>query len=119
MQSEYEKLTGVYKDAEWVVLKGELGTYVRIAEVAGLSLVAKWVRNDKLEGGYVGFLGQPIEDLNLPIRASNALRANGVNTIGKLCEESEYLLKRAPGIGKVSLKHIKEALAEHNLKLRP
>jgi DNA-directed RNA polymerase alpha subunit len=119
MQNEYGGLREVYKDAEWVILKKELGTWVRIVDVGGFSLVAKWVQNDAIEGGHIGVLGRPIEDLNMPLRASNALRADGINTIGKLCEQPEYLLKRTPGIGKVCAEHIKKALAEHNLKLRP
>lgn len=111
-------LKEVYKDAEWVIVKGESGTWVRIAEIGEFSLVAKWIRTDKLEDGYVGFLGKSVAILELDLRTENALTSNGLQTIGKLCAVHSCELKKMPNIGKITFKKIIAALDKHNLKLK-
>ena len=112
------ELKHVYKDAEWVIVKGQSGTWVRIAEIAGFSLVAKWVRNDVLEDGYVGLLGQHVVNLELDLRTQNALTSNNLHTLGKLCSIHSADLKKLPNIGKITYKKIVDALDKHGLKLK-
>jgi DNA-directed RNA polymerase alpha subunit len=63
-------------------------------------------------------LNYSIGELNLDVRSMNCLRAEGINTIGDLCNKHTYELKRVPNLGKVSLNKIISAMAEHNLKLK-
>lgn len=59
-----------------------------------------------------------VEDLYLTRRALNCLRAEGIETLGDLCNKHTYELKRVPNLGKVCLKEIIEMLAVHGLKLK-
>lgn len=55
--------------------------------------------------------------LGLSVRATNALISSGLNSIGKLCANTERYLLKSPRIGKVTVKEIKDALAKHGLSL--
>jgi DNA-directed RNA polymerase alpha subunit len=59
-----------------------------------------------------------VEDLNLDRRALNCLQAEGIHTIGDLCNKRVYDLRCVPNLGRVSLNKIITALAEHGLKLK-
>lgn len=71
------------------------------------------VRNNKTK-----LLSYPVGDLTLDVRTLNCLRAEGIKTIGELCDQHTYHLKKVPNLGKVCLKNIVNALAEHGLKLK-
>jgi DNA-directed RNA polymerase alpha subunit len=71
------------------------------------------VRNEKTK-----MLSYSIGELELTMRSTNALLADGINTIGELCNKHTYELKRIPNLGKVSIRDIVQALAEHGLKLK-
>ena len=61
---------------------------------------------------------QSVWDLGLSVRASNCLRAEGIETIGQLIErlrESSYYLIRVPNIGKRTEREIKDALRSRGL----
>jgi DNA-directed RNA polymerase alpha subunit len=60
----------------------------------------------------------PLTELDLDIRSLNALLAEGITTIGELCKQHRFTIKRIPNLGKVSLEKIEAALAAHNLKLK-
>ena len=60
---------------------------------------------------------RPIHDLNLTVRSTNCLRAEGIGDITALVQYSELDLLRLPNLGKTSLQEIKDALATHGLSL--
>jgi DNA-directed RNA polymerase alpha subunit len=70
-------------------------------------------RNDRNK-----LLSFSVEDLNLDRRALNCLQAEGIHTIGDLCNKRVYDLRCVPNLGRVSLNKIITALAEHGLKLK-
>jgi DNA-directed RNA polymerase subunit alpha len=59
-----------------------------------------------------------LTDLNLDVRAMNCLEAEGIHTIGDLCNQHTYDLRKIPNLGKITLNNIINALAEHGLKLK-
>lgn len=68
--------------------------------------------------GKTKLLSYPVGNLTLDVRTLNCLRAEGIKTIGELCDQHTYHLKKVPNLGKVCLKNIVNALAEHGLKLK-
>lgn len=61
---------------------------------------------------------QSVLELGLSVRASNCLRAEGIEMIGQLIErlqESSYYLIRVPNIGKRTEREIKDALRSRGL----
>jgi carbon monoxide dehydrogenase subunit G len=64
-----------------------------------------------------GALALPVEDLNLPVRAFNSLRREGIHTVGDLSARSEADLLTIPNLGPQSIKEIKQKLAERGLEL--
>ena len=60
---------------------------------------------------------RPIDDLGLPVRTVNALKAENLYYIGDLVQCGEMDLLRTPNLGKKSLFEIKDALAQHDLAL--
>lgn len=63
-------------------------------------------------------LEKSIKELEMSIRAYNALKKDNVLTIGKLIENSYRYLLRTPGIGKKTADDIKNALAQKGLILK-
>jgi predicted transcriptional regulator len=59
----------------------------------------------------------PISEIGLPVRAFNALKNDGVKTVGDLCRRSEADLRRTLGIGVRSLNDVKYALAQFGRSL--
>ena len=59
-----------------------------------------------------------VTDLNLDVRAINCLKAEGIQTIGELCDQHTHNLRKVPNLGKVCLNNIVTALAQHGLKLK-
>jgi hypothetical protein len=59
----------------------------------------------------------PIEELNLPVRAFNSLRREGIHTVADLSARSEQQLLAIDNLGPASLKEIKQKLADRGLTL--
>ncbi len=73
----------------------------------------------------VAVLGKPygyndtsIDTLDLPVRANNVLKVEGVWTIGALISRTEMDLLKMPNMGRRTLNMVKEALGERSLALR-
>jgi uncharacterized protein len=62
-------------------------------------------------------LGQPIEELNLPLRTYNSLRREGIHTLADLAARSPQDLLAIENIGPASVEEIKRKLAEQGLAL--
>jgi DNA-directed RNA polymerase alpha subunit len=62
-------------------------------------------------------LDDPDCPVTLTVRAVNALKGDGVLTLKDLLNKTEGELKWTPGISKVTVSHIKEALASKGYKL--
>lgn len=60
---------------------------------------------------------KPIDELQLPVRSANCLKAESIHYIGDLIQRSEVELLKTPNLGKKSLTEIKDALAKHSLSL--
>jgi len=61
----------------------------------------------------------PIEDLQLPLRAFNSLRREGIHTVGDLAARNEADLLAINNLGPQSVSEIKQKLAERGLALAP
>jgi uncharacterized protein len=61
----------------------------------------------------------PIEDLQLPVRAFNSLRREGIHTVGDLAARNEADLLAINNLGPQSVTEIKQKLAERGLSLAP
>ena len=59
----------------------------------------------------------PVDDLELTVRSANCLKAENINLIGDLIQQSEVDLLKTPNLGKKSLTEIKDVLAQHGLSL--
>jgi hypothetical protein len=62
-------------------------------------------------------LALPVEELQLPVRAFNSLRREGIHTVGALSARSEAQLLAIANLGPQSIKEIKQKLAERGLAL--
>lgn len=119
-QSSYEKAEAEWQNEVLVLLNNELRH--RLQELVGIPIseckntkeeVEAAIRhNDLIAYG-------SIDELELSVRAYNALRRKGINTISKLldCTALE-LLNECRNFGKVSLTEVIMALAENGLHLR-
>ena len=61
----------------------------------------------------------PVEDLQLPVRAFNSLRREGIHTVGDLAARNEADLLAISNLGPQSVSEIKQKLAERGLALAP
>jgi carbon monoxide dehydrogenase subunit G len=61
----------------------------------------------------------PVEDLQLPVRAFNSLRREGIHTVGDLAARNETDLLAINNLGPQSVSEIKQKLAERGLALAP
>ena len=64
-------------------------------------------------------LSQSIEELDLPLRAYNSLRRDGLHTVGDLVALTSEQLLALDNIGPASVAEIRHRLADHGLSLRP
>jgi DNA-directed RNA polymerase alpha subunit len=62
-------------------------------------------------------LERNIEDLKLPPRTERGLAFVGIITIGDLLACTEWRLSRIPNFGRVSLRCVRQALAQRGLRL--
>lgn len=60
---------------------------------------------------------QPVDDLNLTIRTTSFLKAEGIATVGDLVKWSESDLLKTPNLGRKALTEIKDVLAKYGLAL--
>ena len=60
---------------------------------------------------------KPVDDLELTVRSANCLKAENINLIGDLIQQSEVDLLKTPNLGKKSLTEIKDVLAQRGLSL--
>lgn len=67
---------------------------------------------------YEGVLANPVDDLNLSVRARKGLHKLGIRTLGQLTERTEAELLGCKNFGVTSLNEIKEALQQFDLSLR-
>lgn len=58
-----------------------------------------------------------IEVLDLPMRAYNALKRNGISAVGDLCQLSEEEFLRMRNAGQKGLEEVKAKLAAHGLSM--
>lgn len=73
---------------------------------------------EKFAGGDpVSFLDLPIDDLELSVRSTTALRHNHVKSVRELIQFTEIGLLKLPTLGKQSLNEIKTTLQTHGLYL--
>lgn len=82
----------------------------------------KWIQNkiieeEKLKSRNMEMYLRDVAELNITVRAYNALRNDGILTIGHLVATSEYQIIKIANLGKKSLAEIKKALNEINLSL--
>ena len=63
-------------------------------------------------------LDDGIEELQLTVRAYNALLNDNIRTIGELVEKTDRELMRIPNFGKISLDDVRRSLAESGFKLK-
>ena len=61
----------------------------------------------------------PVEDLQLPVRAFNSLRREGIHTLGDLAARNEADLLAISNLGPQSVTEIKQKLAERGSSLAP
>jgi len=62
-------------------------------------------------------LNQSLDVLELTVRSSNCLKAEGLNYISDLVQKTEVELLKTPNLGKKSLTEIKNVLSSRNLSL--
>lgn len=62
--------------------------------------------------------GSDIDDLNLPLRAHNALRAAGIRTVAQLTARTPAELLKLRGIGIGCVADIRDALTARGLELK-
>ena len=67
--------------------------------------------------GAGNLLALPIEELNLPLRAYNSLRREGVHTVGDLIARTPQQLLDIENIGPASVEEIRQRLADRGLAL--
>ena len=70
----------------------------------------------KVEEDENPILSQPVDVLELPVRAANCLKAENIHFIGDLVSRQESELLKVPNLGK-SLTEIKMILSDHRLTL--
>jgi hypothetical protein len=68
-------------------------------------------------GAEAASLAQPIEELNLPLRAYNSLRREGVHTVADLTGRTAQQLLAIDNIGPASVEEIRQRLADRGLSL--
>ena len=62
-------------------------------------------------------LSRPIDDLKIPVRTRNCLKAENIFSIGDLLQRTESELIKTPNLGRKALNEIKETLSSRGLEL--
>jgi hypothetical protein len=89
---------------------------VRAAEPAGTAEPAG-AGPAAAAGSAADHLALPIEELNLPLRAYNSLRREGVHSVGDLVARTPQQLLAIENIGPASVEEIRQRLAARGLAL--
>ncbi len=92
------------------IMQQQLAAFVNLDAIAEQE--AKKEQND-----FDPILLRSIDELELTVRSTNCLRAEGIFLIGDLIQRSEFDLLKTPNLGKKSLNEIKDVLASKNLSL--
>lgn len=97
------------------ILKDSLTTFITFdeEEIPPVQAVVKTEENAKLEE----LLSQPVDIIELSVRASNCLKVAKIRTIGELVSKTEDELLSYKNFGKKSLDEIRERLKEMGLNL--
>jgi DNA-directed RNA polymerase subunit alpha len=97
------------------ILKDSLTTFITFdeEEIPPVQAAVKTEENAKLEE----LLSQPVEIIELSVRASNCLKVAKIKTIGELVSKTEDELLSYKNFGKKSLDEIRERLKEMGLSL--
>lgn len=97
------------------ILKDSLTTFITFdeEEAAPIKAQVHTEESAKMEE----LLGQPVEIIELSVRASNCLKVAKIKTIGELVSKSEDELLSYKNFGKKSLDEIKDRLKEMGLNL--
>jgi len=89
-----------------------------ILELARVRVFQPGSAHDSVNSG-LNILALPIDALNMTVRTSNILKAEGIITVDELVQRTEAGLLKTPNMGRKSLNEIKEILAAYALSLRP
>ena len=92
------------------IMQQQLAAFVDLEAIAEQE--AKKEQND-----FDPLLLRSIEELELPVRSTNCLKAESIFLIGDLIQRSEFDLLKTPNLGKKSLNEIKDVLASKGLSL--
>ena len=92
------------------ILQQQLASFVDLDAIAEQE--AKKDQND-----FDPLLMRSIEELELTVRSTNCLKAEGIFLIGDLIQRSEFDLLKTPNLGKKSLNEIKDVLASKGFAL--
>jgi carbon monoxide dehydrogenase subunit G len=120
------KLIGIFADNLAKMLAAEPATATSAAAApaaeapaAPVAPVAEAVQVDQAEktATQADQLALPIEELNLPLRAYNSLRREGVHTVADLVARTPADLLAIENIGPASVEEIRQRLAERGLAL--
>ncbi|MGQ0645024.1 MAG: DNA-directed RNA polymerase subunit alpha [Elusimicrobiota bacterium] len=98
------------------ILKDSLSTFVTFDEKEEPS-AAQPAAEAPMGSRMKDMLGQPVDIIELSVRASNCLKAAKIKTIGELIGKSEEELLSYKNFGKKSLDEIKDRLKEMGLSL--
>ncbi len=105
---------------------GSIGAEEAVRRAAGIlvdqlsvfaDLSAVRSREPAASRGVKPILLKPVEELELTVRSSNALKAESIRYVGDLVQKSEEELLKTPNLGRKSLTEIKDVLARHELAL--
>ena len=64
------------------------------------------------------YFDSPIDILELSVRAEHCLQRAGIDTVGKLCQMTEWELSKLRNMGSKSLKEVKDKLEKNGCQLR-
>ena len=96
----------------------EINSHPKISEILKQDEIKKhakaWDEREKIKKEAI----ENDERFSFTQRALNCLKAENILTLKDLLSKTENELIKIPNMGKLTLKHIKEELAKHNLKLK-
>lgn len=98
------------------ILKSTVGVFLP-AEESAPAAAADPVAAPEPTGKLKDLLDQPVDMIELTVRASNCLKAAKIRTINDLVSKTEEELLGFKNFGRKSLEEIQERLKEHNLSL--
>ncbi|GAB1411076.1 DNA-directed RNA polymerase subunit alpha [Desulfovibrionales bacterium] len=88
------------------ILKDQLSVFINFDESSADIEKSKSKPQDKINEN----LFKNIEDLELPVRASNCLKSVGINVVGELVQKTENELLKTKNFGRKSLEDIRRVL---------